>query len=272
MNESVWHSERATLLAGVTTESGRPGAPMVVIPNAYVTPHVGLFRMHVELARGLALQGVDSLRFDVSGIGDSADPSGSEPYARRTRDELAGVVDEIAERWPGRTVVLLGHCDGAHHALHIARQDRRVRGFVCIDGFLEPGLRQALRTRWRHLSGRLERMRSGELRRSDEDGSARSLRDVIDGEAAAYGANRTLAELDAGLAALRERGAPSLWVASSEFARFGRLRRLRGRLHLGQGLEQLARIPSSSHVYAEVGARTILVERVCGWFADRREW
>src|SRR5262245_43008918 len=62
-------------LVGVFAESSQSLAvtapPTVVLLNAGIVHRVGPNRMHVLLARALAAAGISSLRFDMSGIGDS---------------------------------------------------------------------------------------------------------------------------------------------------------------------------------------------------------
>ena len=62
-------------LVGIFTESSQSPAvtapPTVVLLNAGIVHRVGPNRMHVLLARALAAAGISSLRFDMSGIGDS---------------------------------------------------------------------------------------------------------------------------------------------------------------------------------------------------------
>ena len=48
-----------------------PDAPAVVILNSGILHRAGASRMYVQVARTLAEEGMTSLRFDFSGIGDS---------------------------------------------------------------------------------------------------------------------------------------------------------------------------------------------------------
>ncbi|HHO68021.1 MAG TPA: alpha/beta hydrolase, partial [Gammaproteobacteria bacterium] len=60
-------------LVGVLTQPDqvRPDLPVLVFLNAGLLHRVGPYRMHVDLARQLAARGYASLRFDLSGRGDS---------------------------------------------------------------------------------------------------------------------------------------------------------------------------------------------------------
>jgi dienelactone hydrolase len=124
-------------LAGIFTEPLRSCAvtdpPTVVLLNAGIVHRVGPNRMHVLLARALAAAGVSSLRFDMSGIGDS--PSRSEATA-----PLESAMSDIrdAMEWLERNkrigkVVLFGLCSGADHSILYASSDRRVVGTILLD-------------------------------------------------------------------------------------------------------------------------------------------
>lgn len=153
--------ERAVLfgatrsLVGILTEPPRNaetrGKPGVLLLNSGLLHRVGPHRLYVEIARALATQGFPVLRFDFSGIGDSAPRldalSGEESTAEETREAMAVLT---AARGVHR-FVLMGLCSGADNAFQIARRDDRVVGAVMIDGY-------AYRTAgfyWRFLAARL---------------------------------------------------------------------------------------------------------------------
>lgn len=112
-------------------DNGRRTA--VVMINAGIIHRVGPNRLYVNLARSLAAVGVSSLRFDMSGIGDSpAATGGHAPLDCALRD-----IDE-AIGWVGAThgidnVILLGLCSGADLATIRAASGSRVKGIILID-------------------------------------------------------------------------------------------------------------------------------------------
>lgn len=126
-------------LIGVVTEPERgaeaPGAPFVLFLNAGILHHVGPHRLHVKLARRLARLGIRSLRFDVSGCGDSGarqDRVGRpESLVRDTQDAMQA----MATLHGAREFVLFGICAGADQAVRTARADPRVAGAVLVDGY-----------------------------------------------------------------------------------------------------------------------------------------
>lgn len=111
----------------------RPDMPAVVFINAGIIHRVGPNRLHVNLARTLAAAGVPSLRFDLSGLGDSL----------AARDERGSILDwvkrdvddalDLAASLHDGGIVVIGLCSGADNAFHAATRDARVVGAVLLD-------------------------------------------------------------------------------------------------------------------------------------------
>lgn len=110
------------------------GAPAVVFINAGIIHRVGPNRLHVNLARTLAGAGVPSLRFDLSGLGDSLAPRDERgsilDWVRRDVDDA---IELAATLHPGGGIVVMGLCSGADNAFHAATRDPRVVGAVLLD-------------------------------------------------------------------------------------------------------------------------------------------
>jgi alpha-beta hydrolase superfamily lysophospholipase len=111
-----------------------PDAPAVLLVNTSANPRWGNARIAVDLARGLAADGVMSLRMDASGMGDAAPATGEvgRPYAEATTEDALHAVAELALR-AQRRVVVLGVCSGAYHALQAAYRDERVGGLILVN-------------------------------------------------------------------------------------------------------------------------------------------
>ncbi|TWU31521.1 serine aminopeptidase domain-containing protein [Novipirellula artificiosorum] len=104
----------------------------------FVTPgvlhHAGPFRLHVDLARGLASDGIASLRFDLSGIGESFGIGTAGRSIDRAADELGQAIDWLSRNHGITKIILFGLCSGADDAIHTANQDPRIVGVVAMDG------------------------------------------------------------------------------------------------------------------------------------------
>ena len=202
----------AQSLVGVLTkpdEDGDASRPIVVFLNAGMVHRVGPNRLHVRLARELARRGFESLRFDLSGIGDSpARVDGASLHDAGLRD-VRDALDYVATEREGSTFVLVGLCSGADLAFRAALADARIVGGVLIDGFPYQTFRSRMHRRarqyawqlrgrnWRKLLGSNNPV-WGRLRRSPKSvpspGALRQ-RDVPSKD-----------EANAGLHALTERG------------------------------------------------------------------
>ena len=151
-------------LVGVLTHArgDRPAPVGVLLLNAGITRHVGPFRAHVDLARQLAGQGIPVLRFDQSGLGDSALPT--QATSDRRNREVDAAMRVLAQHTGVERFVLFGLCSGADDAFHVAAADRRVAGAILLDGLAYPTLgfwlRHAAprlldpRKLWRYLGSR----------------------------------------------------------------------------------------------------------------------
>ena len=112
----------------------------MVFLNSGSEVHTGPGRAWVEYARGLARPGVEVLRVDFRGWGESPDEGHApgRPYDEHTVNDAIDVVE--ARRAQGRRVVLAGLCAGAWIGLKAATQVR-VDGVIAINPQLywQPG-------------------------------------------------------------------------------------------------------------------------------------
>jgi pimeloyl-ACP methyl ester carboxylesterase len=123
-------------ICGVLCRPRHPAATAepVIFLNAGAVPHVGWARGTVEAVRALAAEGVPSLRIDLPGLGQSAEPTQERMflYDMRTRQDVVRVLDWM-EKAGFPSVGLAGTCSGAFQAFHAARADRRVAGLTMIN-------------------------------------------------------------------------------------------------------------------------------------------
>lgn len=108
----------------------------VVLLNAGLTRHIGPYRAYAELARRLSREGYPVLRFDQSGLGDSALPD--QAAADRRGREVDAAMALLAQHTGAERFVLCGLCSGADDAFHVAATDHRVAGAILLDGLAYP--------------------------------------------------------------------------------------------------------------------------------------
>lgn len=124
-------------LVGVITRPRTAASKVgVLLLNAGITRHVGPFRAHVDLARALAEQGFAVLRFDLSGLGDSALPALAE--GDRRRRDIDAAMQLLTQTTGVERFVLCGLCSGADDAFHVGAHDERVAGAILLDGVAYP--------------------------------------------------------------------------------------------------------------------------------------
>jgi pimeloyl-ACP methyl ester carboxylesterase len=128
---------RARHLIGVVCRphgTPRQGSTVAIFLNSGIIHRVGPHRLYVRIARAFAEVGGTSLRFDLSGIGDSTAPAGETGSVMDTvRRDIADAIAYAGEQLQSPAVVLVGLCSGADNALETALRDVRVAEVVLID-------------------------------------------------------------------------------------------------------------------------------------------
>lgn len=137
MRERAIRFGRSTPLIGVLTEPAQPspGLPAVLMLNSGILHHVGASRLHVQLARWLSARGYITLRFDLSGIGDSEARKDTLPFEQSAVMETREAMDHLAQQKGVTKFVLFGLCSGADMAFKVALVDDRVAGVVQLDAW-----------------------------------------------------------------------------------------------------------------------------------------
>jgi hypothetical protein len=136
------------------------GAPAALLWNVGIHHRVGPYRIFVEISRALARAGLTSLRFDISGLGDS-EVTRNDPRAEHERGtaDVQQAMKALEERCNLHSFLLVAFCSGVDSAHPVAVSDPRVAGIAYIEGyrFRTPGfylrypLRLLNRDRWERL-------------------------------------------------------------------------------------------------------------------------
>jgi len=129
-----------TLIGIVTTPpADAPHAGIgCLLLNTGVNHRIGPRRINVKAARKLAASGVPSLRFDMTGIGDSKASSGREDYRQQQLSDMRAALDQFQASTGLSRFVVFGVCTGAANALTLALADARVVGVLMFDGHIFP--------------------------------------------------------------------------------------------------------------------------------------
>jgi pimeloyl-ACP methyl ester carboxylesterase len=132
------------------------GGTCAVILNAGIIHRVGPNRLHVEAARALADSGLLTVRFDLSGIGDSEARSDAATPLDAALLDIRDTLDTLCATRGVRQFLMIGLCSGANHAIVSAAADERIVAVALIDPFIP----RTRRYYFNHYIGRMTRARS----------------------------------------------------------------------------------------------------------------
>lgn len=109
--------------------------PSVIILNTGPNHHVGNGRLAVLLSRHLASLGITTLRFDISGIGDSdAVPGRNNPlYSLDTLEDVNYAIDVLQSMANQKGSIILGLCSGAFLGFHSAVNLQHICGAIMVN-------------------------------------------------------------------------------------------------------------------------------------------
>ena len=161
------HGMSGVVSAPVTANTGVRRA--LLLSNVGMLNRIGPFRLYVELARAVADAGWWALRFDESGMGDSAPRADGSTLSMGAHQDIIDAMDFLQETQGIEQFVLLGLCSGVDSMYAAAMQDTRVHGAIFLDGYSYPTARYYLRrvlrvfdgARWTHfVRRRMERLQT----------------------------------------------------------------------------------------------------------------
>ena len=171
-------------------QAGRSDVACLVL-NTGVNYRIGPHRINVKTARRLASAGIPTLRFDLSGIGDSVAAQSRNAFRAQAVEDMKSAMDFLGARYGVRRFLVFGICSGAENAVALALADARITGMLAFDGemYLTRGVR---------LERKLRRMAAFPLNAAVRD-SYFWWRDLTDwlGAGNAAARERTMARLGA---------------------------------------------------------------------------
>ena len=156
MNEQTLIFGADKHLVGTVTlpAQAKPGhaGTMALLTNAGVIPRIGPHRLNVKLARRFAELGIATLRFDLSGLGDSRRSSSRRSTADQFTSDTRCAMDLAQATFGAERFFAVGFCSGGDVAHVTALEDERLRAIVMWDSYVYP-------TREAKLRGLLHRLR-----------------------------------------------------------------------------------------------------------------
>ena len=109
--------------------------PAILFLNAGLLHRIGPYRLHVDLGRALTSDGCITMRFDLSGIGDSQFTAERAEYKENVKNDIQDAMNFIQQKYNIDRFELVGLCSGAANAQMVAAVDHRIIGAVMMDGF-----------------------------------------------------------------------------------------------------------------------------------------
>jgi hypothetical protein len=247
-------------LVGVFCEPGAgpsPDLPAAVFSNVGLHHRVGPNRVWVELARELARGGYASLRFDLSGLGDSEPRRDTLSDSERAVLDLREALDHVERISPARRFVLVANCSGVDNLHAVAVADPRVVGAVYVDGYAYRNAGYA----WRRQATRLFQFSRWKRRLRNRRGNrvARGIVEVWKRDIP------TREQFAADLGAMVRRGVRLLFAyTSGADQRYN----YRGQFHDMFGFEDAVQVffyPRADHILSRTEDRARLGRDVLGW-------
>ena len=145
MNEELVIFGQADSLVGILTtgDAEQPPAVGCLLPNVGLAHRIGPHRLTVKVARSLSSLGVASLRFDLSGIGDSPTTKSAD-LIQQAMTDMRSAMDCMHQRLGINRFVVFGICSGAQNGYFLSLQDERIVGVLMYDGFEFPSISSKL--------------------------------------------------------------------------------------------------------------------------------
>ena len=262
------------------TRSPRGG---LLLLNAGMLPRIGPQRLHVELARAAAAEGIASLRFDHAGIGDSPAASGDGDVVAQVVNETCAAAACLRRSSGCGPIAAFGICSGAETALRWAARAPGELGAILVNGrFLEARGEAAAAAAVLESSARSGRLRSLPARLAD----AHSWRNLLRGRTdlrewwrlgtsalrARLGGARPPLPLALDPSAALDAGRRLLFVFGTVDPHAAAFRKwVWPQLpveHRRDGRAQLAWIPRADHVLTLASHRKTLIATVLAWLAE----
>lgn len=137
------------LVATFTPAASLPGeaVPLVaVLSNSGVIPRSGPHRINVLLARELAAMGIASVRFDMSGLGDSARSQSTRSVTEQWIADTREVMDAAQAQFGCGRFAMVGLCSGGIIGHLTALEDPRLRAVLMWDMYAWPTWQTHART------------------------------------------------------------------------------------------------------------------------------
>ena len=248
------------------------GSVMVLLTNAGVISRSGPHRINVLLARRFSALGLRSLRWDLSGLGDSARPAQALPMYEQFVADTRAAMDEAQRMYGVSRFIMIGFCSGAEVAYYTALKDERLIGLALFDLFVYP----TWKTHWLRITRRVRRhgvfsaarrialavLRHVKQRRQETSSDAGDE---------SHSTKPSLADFSAKLFKLEQRGTRVMLMFSGELELHNYENQFRDNFQRFGIVEKVdyAYLSECDHVFTTSRAQQLLTSTVVQWIETR---
>jgi pimeloyl-ACP methyl ester carboxylesterase len=261
-------------LLGVVTvpATAAPTTLACLLVNAGVIHRIGPHRINVKAARALAQVGIASLRFDLSGLGDSPAARSQAHFQDQAVHDMQAAMNYLEASAGIRRFLVFGICSGAANAYALALADPRVVGILMFDGFAHPTIKTHLVRRWLRFRAMSWRSLASNVLSKLQRLSARPAAAAQQAMAAGVAsATPSRLEFRQALNKLTERGVSIYLVFSGSFLEsYNHPSQLQDAFAGASFLRHVRSefMPDVDHTVTSLAVQHKLISRLCGWAGD----
>lgn len=137
MEEAVKFGAIDGLIGVVTQPSVGPNnsLPAIIMLNAGLIHRIGPNRLYVKMARAFDELGFTSLRFDLSGIGDSKNSTQNLDFKSNGVENVKEAMNFLNVNKGIQRFIILGICSGSDIAFRASIEDERIIATIPINGY-----------------------------------------------------------------------------------------------------------------------------------------
>lgn len=264
MTEQIFQFGPDKGLLGILTQPSPLVAsrPAIIVSNSGINHRVGPNRLWVELARRMASVGFSTLRFDLSGQGDSEPSADFGSDIDRATIDLQEAMDALQDRKVAHQFVVVGLCAGVDSVYAISKTDPRIKGAIFINGYsyITPSwkvghyVQQLLSpSRWRRRLYRRLRKYRETINEMQEIGFQNSP---------------SVIEFQRDLQDMLERKVRLIFVYSGGNAFFLSKKQFKEMTGISEEIISVSYYPMADHLFSSVRERSILFQELERWMQD----
>ncbi len=286
----TWH-ERAVafgpdraMVGVLTAPDAGGGDTAVLLLNAGVIHRVGPNRINVVFARDIAGLGLPVLRFDQSGLGDSAPRDQQSDLHASVEQDISDAMAYMADNHGATKFVLIGICSGARAALRACYRLEGITASIVVDppvfktaravvGHFAPRLlsadswKTALSGKNQRIKGAIDRLRG---RTSEDEPESAASETTMPDRLPEWPSKDDMTQA---LAKIVGNGTSMLWIYTGGAAddQYNYRDQLRDAFPdaCASGLVDWELMGDVDHDFATAPSRDAIREQVCSWIKRR---